>query len=94
MFLQVVILVLAGKPADNVNVGVESLKSFGVKISVLGAGYNDKTVLLSIASSPAMVQIFTRFRQILQFVPTMHYRYELVTGMRKPGEPGYREIMV
>jgi len=83
---QTLILLLAGKPADDVKAGVGLLHTYGVHVSVLGAGYDDKNVLGQIASDKDDVKTFKHFRQILQYVRTIYYRYGLVSGIAKPGE--------
>ncbi|XP_061434680.1 collagen alpha-3(VI) chain-like [Lethenteron reissneri] len=61
----IVYTILGGKPADDVTAGATLLRGMGVLVSAFGAGYQDSSVLSSIATSSSQVLTWSSFQDLV-----------------------------
>nr|XP_032832263.1 uncharacterized protein LOC116955350 [Petromyzon marinus] len=61
----IVYTILGGKPADDVTAGASLLRGMGVLVSAFGAGYQDSSVLSSIATSSSQVFTWSSFQDLV-----------------------------
>ncbi|XP_078475223.1 collagen alpha-3(VI) chain-like [Lampetra planeri] len=61
----IVYTILGGKPADDVTAGATLLRGMGVLVSAFGAGYQDSSVLSSIATSSSQVFTWSSFQDLV-----------------------------